>query len=82
MREKPALFVEQRECFQLPLVASSCDLPSWRCSLLEITLSFQSAQSVLFWGGDHCTGLKEAILEWYGHCCRQCIEPRSGHESA
>jgi len=45
-RERPALFVEQRERFHLPFVASPYDLPSWRYSLLKITLSFQNAQSV------------------------------------
>ena len=45
-RERPALFVEQRERFHLLFVASPYDLPSWRYSLLEITLSFQNAQSV------------------------------------
>ena len=44
--ERTALFVEQRERFHLPFVATSYDLPSWRYSLLEITLSFQNAQSV------------------------------------
>ena len=44
--ERTALFVEQRECFHLPFVTTSCDLPSWRYSLLEITLSFHNAQSV------------------------------------
>ena len=44
--ERTALFVEQRERFHLPFVATSCDLPSWRYSLLEITLSFRNAQSV------------------------------------
>ena len=44
--ERAALFVEQREHFHLPFVATLCDLPSPRCSLLEITLSFQNAQSV------------------------------------
>jgi len=44
--ERTALFVEQRERFQLPFVATSCDLPSPRYSRLEITLSFQTAQSV------------------------------------
>ena len=38
--ERTALFVEQRECFHLPFVATSCDLPSPRYSLLEITFSF------------------------------------------
>jgi len=47
MRERPVLLVDQRECFQLPFVAPPCDLPSRRYSLLEITLSFQNAQSVL-----------------------------------
>jgi len=42
-REKPALFVER---FQLPFVASLCNLSSPRCGLLEITLSFQNAQNV------------------------------------
>ena len=46
MHVKPALFVEQREHFHLPFVASPYNLPSWRYSLLEITLSFQNAQSV------------------------------------
>jgi len=41
MREGLALFVKQRECFQLPFVASPCNLPSLRYSLLEITLSFR-----------------------------------------
>jgi len=45
-RERLALLVEQRERFQLPFVAPPCDFPSWRYSLLEITLSFQNAQSV------------------------------------
>ena len=45
-RERPALLVEQRECFRLPFIAPPCDLPSWRYNLLEITLSFQNAQSV------------------------------------
>jgi len=44
--ERPTLFVEQRERFQLPFVASPCDLFSWRYSLLQITLSFRNAQSV------------------------------------
>ena len=44
--ERTALFVEQRERFHLQFVATSCDLPSPRYSLLEITLSFQDAQSV------------------------------------
>ena len=44
--ERTALFVEQRECFHLPFVTTSCDLPSWRYSRLEITLSFHNAQSV------------------------------------
>jgi len=44
--ERTALFVEQRERFHLPFVATSCDLPSPRYSLLEITLSFRNAQSV------------------------------------
>jgi len=38
--ERTALFVEQRERFHLPFVATLCDLPSPRYSLLEITLSF------------------------------------------
>ena len=44
--ERIALFVEQRERFHLPFVATLCDLPSPRYSLLEITLSFWNAQSV------------------------------------
>jgi len=44
--ERTALFVGQRERFHLPFVATSCDLPSPRYSLLEITVSFQNAQSV------------------------------------
>ena len=44
--ERTALFVEQRERFHLPFVATSCDLSSLKYSLLEITLSFQNAQSV------------------------------------
>jgi len=44
--ERPALLVEQRECFQLLFDASLCNLPSWRYSQLEITLSFQNAQSM------------------------------------
>ena len=44
--ERTALFVEQRERFHLPFAATSCDLPSPRYSLLEITLSFRKAQSV------------------------------------
>ena len=40
--ERTALFVEQREHFHLPFVATLCDLPSWRYSLLEITLSFRT----------------------------------------
>ena len=42
--ERTALFVEQRERFHLPFVATSCDLPSLRYSLLEITHSFRNAQ--------------------------------------
>jgi len=45
-QERTALFVEQRQRFHLPFVATSCDLPSLRYSLLEITLSFRNAQSV------------------------------------
>ena len=44
--ERTALFVEQREHFRHPFVATSCDLPLQRYSLLEITLSFRNAQSV------------------------------------
>lgn len=43
MHEKPTMFVEQRE---LPFVASPCNLPSLRYSLLEITSSFENTQSV------------------------------------
>jgi len=43
--EKPVQFVKQREHFQLPSVASLCDL-SPKYSLLEITFSFRNAQSV------------------------------------
>jgi len=53
--ERPALFVEQREHFHLPFVATSCDLPSQRYSLLEITLSFQNAQSVPILVSRPCT---------------------------
>jgi len=45
-RERPALFVEQREHLKLLFVASLCDLPSLRYSLLEVTHSFQNAQCV------------------------------------
>jgi len=41
--ERQTLFVEQRDGFQLLFVASPCDLPSPRYSLLEITLSFLNA---------------------------------------
>ena len=44
--ERTARVVDQRERFQLLFVASLCNLPSWKYSLLEITLSFQNAQSV------------------------------------
>jgi len=50
--ERTALFVEQRECFHLPFVATSCDLPSPRYSLLEITLSLQNAHLYLSWWVD------------------------------
>jgi len=55
MCERTALFVEQRECFHLPFVTTSCDLPSQRYSLLEITLSFQNAQSVPILVSRPCT---------------------------
>jgi len=52
---RTALFVEQRERFHLPFVATSYDLPSWRYSLLEITLSIQNAQSVPILVSRPCT---------------------------
>ena len=54
-RERPALLVEQGEHFQLPFVASPYGLPSWRYSLLEITLSFQNAHSVPILVSRPCT---------------------------
>jgi len=54
--ERKALFVDQRERFQLQFVASLCNLPSWRYSLLEITLSFWNAQSVPILVSRPCIG--------------------------
>ena len=51
-----SLFVEQRENFQLPHVASLCNILSLRYRLLKLTHSFKNAQSlliVLFWQADY-----------------------------
>jgi len=50
-RERPALFVEQRERFRLPFVATLCDLPSLRYSLLEITHLF-SKRTICTYSGE------------------------------
>ena len=46
MHKRTTLFVEQRERFHLPFVATSCNLLPLRYSPLEIILSFQDAHSV------------------------------------
>ena len=67
MRDRPAVFVQQRECFQLPFIASPCNLPSLRYSLLEITLSFQNAQFVsLLVSRPLCKGLLLVMTGYRG----------------